>query len=68
MFPGEQVTDTAPSQLSVAVTLVEHTGSVGLHPRYPPAGRLARTGAVTSTFQFQVTVAETGLPHWSMAE
>ena len=51
MFPGVQVTDTDPSQLSVAVTVVEQTGSVGLHPRYPPVGRLARTGGVRSAFQ-----------------
>jgi len=67
MAPGVQVTDTGPSQLSVAVTAGSQAGGL-LQPRYPPVGRLASTGAVTSTFQVQVTVAETGLPHWSKAE
>ena len=52
--PGVQTTARlrSPSQLSAAVTAGEQLGrSTGLQPSSPPAGRLARIGAVVSSFQ-----------------
>ena len=62
ILPGVHVTLTGPHSFD-AVTACEHVGNeVGLHPKAPPAGTPANTGAVV-TVQVYVAVADALNPH-----